>query len=90
MTVGNDPVSEYDNVAALIQDAFPDLFPCGLTAEMAGGKANLSVMVMRLIFFHTDTRWATCQTSSCTSPTWNSVTRWRVVPQLKWHGVGQS
>ena len=60
VTVGNDPVSEYDNVAALIQDAFPDLFPCGLTAEMAGGKANLSIMVMRLIFFHTDPRWATC------------------------------
>jgi len=38
VTVGNDLVSEYDNVAALIQDAFPDLFPCGLTAEMAGEK----------------------------------------------------
>jgi hypothetical protein len=59
VNVGPEPINEYENVAGKIQDAFPDLFPLGLTSDMIGGKADLSLMVIRLLLFNTDTRWAT-------------------------------
>ena len=59
VNVGRDPINEYENVAGKLQDTFPDLFPIGLTSDMIGGKAEFSLMVVRLLLFNTDTRWAT-------------------------------